>query len=174
MQEREEDKDFDYHKTIQTRVNFNFSFLIFKFINILNIFVNEDSKPPILRRYNVHQSDGFISNDLLPAYDSPLNNNHRREILSKKEVKQHNQELQDSLKIIKNSQIQNNNNNNNINDVRIKNLANQMEKNPFLSKKKIQSNYNNSPSSSSSSISSSSDDNDPGKELIRFEKRKIK
>jgi hypothetical protein len=128
-----------------------------------------DSKPPILRRYNVHQSDGFISNDksnLLPAYESPFSNN-KREII-KKEQKPSNHDLQDSLKIIKNSQLQNPVSNEQPN---MKNLANKLEKNPFLSnnkKKQIES------SSSSSSISSSNDENDPGKELIRFEKKKIK
>jgi hypothetical protein len=130
---------------------------------------NPDSKPPILRRYNVHQSDGFISNEksnLLPGYESPFNNN-KREII-KKEQKPSNHDLQDSLKIIKNSQLQNPISNEQTN---IKNLANKLEKNPFLSnnkKKQIES------SSSSSSIASSNDENDPGKELIRFEKKKIK
>jgi hypothetical protein len=67
----------------------------------------QDSKPPVLRRFNVHQSDGFLSNDnanILLPYDSSHSNN-RRELPQKKEPSKH--DLQDSLKITKNSQLQN-------------------------------------------------------------------
>jgi len=60
-------------------------------------------------------------------------------------------------------------------------LANQIDRNPFLpsAQQRKPQTYNNSgqisQSSSSSSISSSSnEENDPGKELIRIEKKQIK
>lgn len=51
---------------------------------------------------------------------------------------------------------------------------NRLERNPYFPKKQANISNNSPQSSSSSSVASSNEDNDPGKELIRMQKRTIK